>query len=96
MIGEKHDAGKSRPGLVPGAVLLEIGRVLEYGARKYEPDGWKHVPGARGRYADALMRHFAAWLDGEHADAESALPHLAHVATNAVFLLWFEVTGKWP
>jgi hypothetical protein len=70
---------------------MAVGAVLEYGARKYAPDGWKGVPDARARYADALLRHFSAWLDGERADPESGLPHAAHVATNALFLLWFEL-----
>jgi hypothetical protein len=91
VIGAKHDAGKPRPALIPGMCLLAVGTVLEYGARKYCVDGWKHVPDARARYADALHRHFCAWLDGDRFDEESNLMHIAHVATNALFLLWFDL-----
>jgi len=31
------------------------------------------------------------WQSGERFDKESGLPHLAHVACNAIFLLWFEI-----
>lgn len=88
--GTKHDAGKSRPALIPGVALIAIGDVLAFGAAKYCANGWQSVPDAKSRYADALLRHLAAWLDGERVDPENGLPHLAHVACNACFLIWFE------
>jgi hypothetical protein len=94
--GTKHDIGKSRPGLIPGRVLLAIGEVLAFGVKKYGVDNWKLVPDSRRRYLDALMRHMAAWSDGERLDQESGLPHLAHACTCVVFLLYFELTGEWP
>lgn len=91
--GVKHDAGKSRLDLIPFRELLQVGDVLEYGARKYAPDNWKHVPEARQRYLGAALRHIAAHGTGEVLDPESGLPHLAHAITSLFFLLHFVNNG---
>ena len=88
-IGIKHDAGKLRPGLFPVECFEEISKVLTFGANKYAPDNWKHIDPER--YIDALWRHYIAWQTGEERDSESGLSHAAHFATNAVFLLYFEL-----
>jgi hypothetical protein len=71
---------------------MEIVKVLEFGAKKYDVDNWQRVPQARTRYFDAAMRHLIAWREGESTDAESGLHHLAHAGCCVVFLLWFELT----
>ena len=87
--GIKFDSGKLRPGLFPVECFEEISKVLTYGANKYAPDNWKKV--SPDRYIDALWRHYIAWQTGEMNDSESGLSHAAHFATNAVFLLFFEL-----
>lgn len=85
--GAKLDAGKNRLGLVLGgfaAALTQVGHIGTFGAGKYTPDGWKHVPGGVDRYTDALYRHLLAEAQGEETDPESGLPHAAHVAWNAL------------
>jgi len=92
--GAKLDAGKNRLGLVLGSfadALWEVGKVGTYGANKYTDDGWRSVPGARGRYMDALYRHLLRAQSGELFDPDTQLLHLAHVAWNALALLHFEV-----
>lgn len=88
--GVKFDDGKLRFDLVPVKAERLLVEVLTYGAVKYAPDGWRTVPGAKERYTAALMRHFNAWRSGETVDAESGLPHLAHVLCNAAFLAEME------
>lgn len=90
--GTKHDKGKIRPGLIPPNVIEAIAEVLTYGAEKYSPDNWKQVEPER--YNDALWRHYIAWKKGEEKDSESNLFHAAHFATNALFLLYFELVKK--
>lgn len=47
------------------------------------------------RYRDAAFRHFMAYLDDpQSVDAESGLPHLAHLACNIAFLCEMESGGK--
>ena len=92
-IGRKDDLGKLRYDLLPPNALREVAKVLTHGAAKYAPYNWQVVDDAKARYTAALMRHFEAWRDGETFDLDSHLPHLAHTACNALFLLWFELKG---
>lgn len=90
--GRKHDDGKPRMDLIPPEALYALGRVLEYGAAKYADRNWEQGF-AWGRSVAALKRHLSAWEAGQGCDPESGMPHLWHVATNAVFLLTFEARG---
>lgn len=83
----KADAGKIRPTLVPPALIEAVAAVREYGCSKYHaPDNWRRVEPQR--YWEATLRHaLAAWDNYEATDAESGLPHLAHMACNIAFIL---------
>lgn len=87
----KADQHKLRFSLFPIEAFNPILRVLEYGANKYAEHGWRTVPDAERRYADALHRHYVDYLSGVDIDAESGEPSLACVVTNAVFLLAFRM-----
>lgn len=80
-------------GLVPPRALLAVGRVLTFGARKYDADNWRKVPNARARYVDAALRHVLAFMMGERLDPESGEHHLAHAACCMLFVLDFEEEG---
>lgn len=88
--GKKFDAGKTRWDLVPPEVLRRIADIFTYGAEKYAPDNWKLVRPFRSRYLAAAFRHIYAWAGGEQSDPESGMHHLAHAATNLIFLMWGE------
>jgi len=88
--GRKDDKGKIRMDLLPFECLDEVAKILTFGAEKYSPDGWQKVENGKERYEAALLRHFSAYKQGEQNDPESGFSHLAHVATNALFLIWFE------
>lgn len=86
----KADAGKPRLTLVPRQIIFDIAKVREYGVKKYHDlENWRRVE--IERYRDAAFRHFMAYLDDPHGvDAESGLPHLAHLACNIAFLCEME------
>lgn len=87
--GVKADAGKAPVELFPPEAILEISKVLAFGAAKY--DAWNWAKGMRwSRLAGAAMRHLLAWLMGEDKDPESGLSHLAHLGCCVVFLITYE------
>lgn len=82
----KLDNGKMRISIVPLQILSDIAEVREYGIAKYkDPDNWRRVDVER--YANALFRHFAAFLHAPGSvDAESGIAHYKHMACNMAFI----------
>lgn len=85
--GRKFDAGKLDYTLVPWDGLEEIVKVLEFGAKKYARDNWRHVDNGDVRYLAAAFRHMIAYNQGEKTDKETGLSHLAHAGCCILFLL---------
>jgi hypothetical protein len=83
--GSRFNAGKPAYELIPLVALEDCARVLEYGRAKYADWNWAKGMDWSVCYACAL-RHLARWQAGEDLDAESGLPHLAHVLCNILFL----------
>lgn len=86
----KDDKGKLQLTLVPRQIIKDIAAVRMFGTEKYkDPENWKTVE--IERYRNAAFRHFLAYLDNPKGfDAESGLPHLAHLACNIAFLCELE------
>lgn len=95
-IGRKFDADKTRWDLVPMEVIEEIAKVLTFGAKKYEPNNWQHVPDFKNRYFASLMRHLVAHRSGITKDEESGMSHLSHALCCLVFLAWEEKQNSVP
>lgn len=89
--GRKFDGGKLQYGLLPPCALKEVVQVLTFGAEKYEPDNWIHVPDSKRRYFDAAMRHLWAWKEGEQYDSETGANHIAHAICCLMFLYEHDV-----
>lgn len=89
----KFDQGKPRYSLVPAYALEAVAQVLTFGAEKYAAESWREITDT-DRYLDALMRHVEAIRKGEIYDQESGLQHMAHVATNAMFLFEFQLENE--
>ena len=90
----KQDQGKMRYDLMPFDALDEVAKVLTYGVNKYPKpeENWRvnSKPEDIKRYTAALLRHFSANEQGSKLDPESGLPHMAHIATNALFIIALE------
>lgn len=91
--GMKYDGDKARMDLMldgmPNA-LEQVAQILTFGAKKYADHSWQTVPSGKARYKAALLRHLTAHAKGEINDSESGMPHLAHAACNALFILELE------
>lgn len=84
----RYNSGKHRLTLIPASLNRYTGAVLEYGAIKYDANNWRKG-GSWTSAIDSLQRHIDAFREGEDFDAESALPHLAHMAFNVMILIEF-------
>ena len=93
-IGRKDDTGKNRLDLIEPEFIESVGKVLTFGASKYEPNNWQNVEDGEDRYYAAALRHLMAYRRGEEKDPESGLSHLEHAACNIMFLLHFEREEK--
>lgn len=91
--GRKYDSEKLDYTLVPWEGMEDIVKVLQYGAKKYARDNWKHVENNKTRYLAAAFRHLVQHNNGELADDETGLSHLAHAGCCILFLLALEKHG---
>lgn len=97
MKGFKLDIEKPRMDLVMGDfsdAIISVGEVGTYGANKYDDSNWKKVPNLEERYLSAMLRHYLAYKSGEIYDRESELPHLSHMAWNALAVLQHSLEQK--
>ena len=87
----KADKGKMRYDLVPFDALDEVAKVLTFGIRKYPSpeENWRvnSSPEDIKRYEAALLRHMSEHMQGRELDDETGLSHMAHIATNAMFII---------
>jgi hypothetical protein len=86
----KQDKDKIRVDLVDVDLIEGVAKVIDFGISKYKEDSWKTVKNGKNRYYGALLRHLIAYRKGELIDEESGLPHLDHIATNVMFLKYFD------
>ena|ERR1700722_3414590 len=90
MPGVRENQGKAPVSLIMSKALLEVAKVAEFGAKKYEPHNYRK--GMKWSFfVDAMCRHTIKFCVGERKDEESGLSHLSHIAWNALALLEFEV-----
>jgi len=86
--GAKMDQGKVKASLIEdfSLALMEIAKVMSYGADKYTRHGWEVVEDGPTRYNDAAWRHRLK-RPYEKYDPESGLLHEAHEAWNVLATL---------
>ena len=85
--GVKFDQNKPRMDLLDSEFLEDVGRVLTFGAAKYDAHNWRSGINY-SRLIAAAMRHLSAINRGEDTDPESGLPHTAHLGCCVQFLHW--------
>lgn len=64
------------------------------GALKYGRSNFRAIGVRASIYVDALRRHVGAWFEGEDADPDSGLPHLAHALACLAILVDSQAAGK--
>ena len=89
---KKFDRDKPRFSIISDLLqeLGDVNAVMEYGAIKYGRDNWKKCSHEElTRYRDAAVRHLMASYN-EATDKESGHSHMAHLACNALFVMYLE------
>lgn len=91
--GQKFDEGKSRMDLLPMDALMEVAKVLTFGAKKYGDRNWEKGLDYQ-RLRAAILRHDAASEMGEELDPESGLSHKAHKTCTTLMELALYLRNK--
>ena len=84
--GLRFNEGKVRMDLMPTNAIKKVAEVFTVGSLKYAPRNWEKGMNWTTVIA-SLERHIAKFKSGEDFDEETGLLHMAHAATNALFLL---------
>ena len=76
--------------LIPPEALMEVAKVLGYGAKKYAVNDWRrdtiqNIP--MSRTYGSIQRHLNKWYAGEDVDPDTGLNHIAHATTQCMILL---------
>ncbi len=83
--GVKDNASKPRVDLIPFNVLMRVGHVLRFGAKKYKPHNWR----LGLRWSDTIasaLHHIFDFAEGEDFDPESGCCHIDNAITQLMFL----------
>lgn len=85
---KKFDGKKNRLELIEPEFIEGLGRILSFGADKYEAHNWKLASSDedQNRIYGALLRHLVAYHKGEKVDQETGESHLYHACCNLMFL----------
>ena len=89
--GIKYDSEKPKMNLLPPKAIVEISKVLTFGAAKYDAENWRKLDDLQNRYTAGALRHIFAHMDGEQLDPETNLSHLAHAMCCLLFKLEIEL-----
>ena len=92
--GIKYDSAKPRMNLLPPKAIIEVSKVLTFGAEKYDAENWRKLDDLQNRYTAGALRHIFAHMDGEELDPESGTSHLAHALCCLLFKLEIELENS--
>lgn len=84
--GLKYDADKPQMQLLDNLAMIELAKVLTFGAKKYAPNNWRNGISS-SRLLAACLRHVFAYLGGQKNDEETGLSHLAHAMCCLMFAI---------
>jgi len=91
MTGIKYDSEKPKMNLLPPKAIVEVAKVLTFGAQKYDAENWRKLDDLQNRYTAGALRHIFAHMDGEKLDPETGLSHIAHALCCLLFKLEIEL-----
>ena len=82
--GKKNDSEKIPLELLSPPWIEGVGRVLQFGKKKYAAHNWRQGI-SQGRLLGASLRHIVRYIGGEDLDQESGLAHTLHASCCLMF-----------
>ena len=79
--------------MLPWDTLIELANHYGVGAKKYPARNWEQGMKWNEGVASSLMRHLAAWANGEDIDPENGQHHDVAILWNAVALVTYRLRG---
>ena len=89
----RKNTGKPPLHLIPYDAVAMVAWVLHFGACKYAARNWEQGKLSWSDCVRAMVAHTGKLLCGQWLDDESACPHVAHIACNALFLCAMSARG---
>jgi len=82
--------------MLPEEVMTAVSKVIAFGCEKHKgPDSWRNYTDPH--YWNAKIRRHALQIqEGRHNDAESTLPHFAHIIVDAAYGLYAQINATKP
>ena len=81
---------KMRFDLLPVEAIVELARVYDSGALKYDDNNWRNgMPWSK--VLRCIYSHFFKWMLGQTVDKETGCHHLAMVAWNCLTLVVYQM-----
>jgi len=78
----------------PSTALFVVNKAMEHGAKKYGPFQWRDDTVSLQGHMDSIQRHLFAIAEGETTDPSSGMPHVAHIAAQALVILDAGMVGN--
>ena len=80
---------------IPQSALVALGHRMQHGAEKYGAFNWRTEPISTSVYISSIMRHLAAFADGEWEDVECprGSSHLSAIMACCALLIDSEGLG---
>lgn len=80
---------------VPARVMAEVGLAMLEGSCKYGRHNYRDAGVRASVYYDAVLRHLAAWWEGQDIDPDSGLPHIVKAMAGLAVLRDSMINGNW-
>ena len=88
--GKRYNQGKPAMHLIPMDALVALAEHYGRGAEKYAPRNWENGLKWNEECASSLLRHLAAWSQGEEKDVEGFYHDVA-ILWNAMALVTYRL-----
>jgi hypothetical protein len=85
--GGQQSKIEGRFDLIPPIAMLELAKIMEYGAKRYAPNNWRKIP--LDDHVNHMLMHLFAYVAGDRQD-----DHLGHALARAAMAVEIAKLGE--